>query len=282
MLLIARSSVCATTSEGVRLSAETGFTDSSSKAESAASSLRSAGFKLSESRLVAGPGPGIIKQAQPAGRHDGKLVSEVDMSTNQNAQLKTKNGNMKFATGKKTSVWMSVSFDRPQAPTGTPNAYIAILEDAKNPLYFSVLGLLSAPASFSIGAEKYSLSMNPVYTDFLKSQVTVTNAATAKKTTETFGKMMSAIHDVGASVVVNGKSYGVFYCDDVNPKGQPVTRSFLFFYVDSTGQNQIATVPAEIVPDSGVPAMFQMLNGQTLGLLQPKGKKKLQIFASVL
>lgn len=195
----------------------------------------------------------------------GAQTGDIDLASLLNKQLKSP---LKYSLGGK-DVWVSGAFDRQQ------NAYVSILVDGQDPLFFNVKGLLDKEENVSAGANKYKLYLAPNVINQMKSEIILENAADEDdKVRITLKKMLEAVGAGGAPVTVAGQTYKVFYTDDVkNGRVDKTAKTFTFILTEPNGEIHVFLIPAELVPGDKI-AVFKMFRDQRVGLMQKDGKLK--------
>lgn len=192
-------------------------------------------------------------------------VGDIDLASLLNKQLKSP---LKYNLGGK-DVWVSGAFDRQQ------NAYVSILVDGSDAVFFNVKGLLDKEESVSAGANKYTLRLSPNVINQMKSEIVLENKANEDDVVRiTLKKMLEGVGAGGASVTIGGAGYKVFYTDDI--KGGRVdktAKSFTFILTEASGEIHVFLIPAELVPGDKI-AVFKMFNNARVGLTQKDGKLK--------
>lgn len=192
-------------------------------------------------------------------------VGDIDLATLLNRQLKSP---LKYRLGGK-DVWVSWAFDRQQ------NAYVSILVDGAQPLFFNVKGLLDKEEKVTAGTAKYNLRLAPNVINQMKSEIILENAADEDNTVRiTLKKMIEGVGSTGALIAVAGQSYKVFYTDDIKA-GQvdKTAKTFTFILTEANGEFHVFLIPAELVPSDKI-AVFKMFANARVGLTQKDGKLK--------
>jgi len=192
-------------------------------------------------------------------------VGDIDLATLLNKQLKSP---LKYSLGGK-DVWIYGAFDRQQ------NAYVSILVDGSEAVFFNVKGLLDKEEQVTAGTGKYKLYLSPNVINQMKSEIVLENAANEDdKTRVTLKKMLDGVGASGASVAVAGQSYKVFYTDDIKAgRVDKSAKSFTFILTEASGEIHVFLIPAELVPGDKI-AVFKMFNNARVGLQQKDGKLK--------
>jgi hypothetical protein len=192
-------------------------------------------------------------------------VGDIDLASLLNKQLKSP---LKYSLGGK-DVWISGAFDRQQ------NAYVSILVDGSEAVFFNVKGLLDKEESVTAGTGKYKLYLSPNVINQMKSEIVLENAANEDdKTRVTLKKMLDGVGASGASVTVGGQGYKVFYTDDIKAgRVDKSAKSFTFILTEASGEIHVFLIPAELVPGDKI-AVFKMFNNARVGLQQKDGKLK--------
>ena len=196
----------------------------------------------------------------------GAQVGEIDLATLLNKQLKSP---LKYTLGGK-DVWVSGAFDRAQ------NAYVSILVDGSDAVFFNVKGLLDKEEQVTAGSAKYKLYLSPNVINQMKSEIVLENAANEDdKVRITLKKMLEAVGAGGASVAVSGQNYKVFYTDDIKAgRVDKTAKSFTFILTEGSGEIHVFLIPAELVPSDKI-AVFKMFQNVRVGLTQKDGKLKI-------
>jgi hypothetical protein len=195
----------------------------------------------------------------------GAQVGDIELSTLLNKQLK---GPLKYSLGGK-DVWVSGAFDRQQ------NAYVSILVDGSDAVFFNVKGLLDKEETVSAGANKYTLRLSPNVINQMKSEIILENKANEDDMVRiTLKKMLEGVGATGASVTVSGQGYKVFYTDDIKAgRVDKTAKTFTFILTEANGEIHVFLIPAELVPGDKI-AVFKMFNNTRVGLTQKDGKLK--------
>jgi hypothetical protein len=193
-------------------------------------------------------------------------VGDLDLATLLNKQLKSP---LKYSLGGK-DVWVSGAFDRQQ------NAYVSILVDGSDAVFFNVKGLLDKEESVKAGTNAYKLYLAPNVINQMKSEIILENVADEDdKTRITLKKMLEAVGASGAAVTIGGLPYKVFYTDDVkNGRVDKAAKTFTFIHTEANGQIHVFLIPAELVPGDKI-AVFKMFRDARVGLMQKDGKLKI-------
>lgn len=193
-------------------------------------------------------------------------VGDLDLATLLNRQLKSP---LKYNLGGK-DVWISGAFDRSQ------NAYVSILVDGSDAVFFNVKGLLDKEEAVTAGTKKYKLYLAPNVINQMKSEIILENAADEDdKVRITLKKMLEGVGAGGAPVTVGGQAYKVFYTDDVkNGRVDKAAKTFTFILTEPNGEIHVFLIPAELVPGDKI-AVFKMFKDQRVGLQQKDGKLKI-------
>ncbi|UPT73428.1 MAG: hypothetical protein M0D55_16385 [Elusimicrobiota bacterium] len=192
-------------------------------------------------------------------------VGDLDLATLLNKQLKSP---LKYSLGGK-DVWVSGAFDRSE------NAYVSILVDGSEPVFFNVKGLLDKEESVRAGANTYKLYLAPNVINQMKSEIILENAADEDdKTRITLKKMLDAVSASGAAVTIGGLPYKVFYTDDVKNGRVDKTKKTFTFILTENGQFHVFMIPADLVPGDRI-AVFKMFRDARVGLMQKDGKLKI-------
>lgn len=192
---------------------------------------------------------------------------ELDLAPMLNRHLKT---SLAFTLGGK-NLWVSGAFDKAQ------NAFVSILVDGAEPLFFNVKGLLDKEETLVIGNATYKLSLAPNVIDQLESEIVLKNVANRKdRESVTIKEMLAAVSAAGADVKVGGQAYKAFYYDDIKDgRADKTNKAFAFILTDGKGEIHVFLVPAELVPADKI-AVFKMYENHRIGLAQVSGK--LQVF----
>lgn len=192
-------------------------------------------------------------------------VGDIDLAALLNKQLKS---SLKYNLGGK-DVWISGAFDRQQ------NAYVSILVDGSDAVFFNVKGLLDKEEAVTAGTAKYKLYLAPNVINQMKSEIILENAADEDdKVRVTLKKMLEAVGAAGAAVTVGGQSYKVFYTDDIkNGRVDKTAKTFTFILTEPNGEIHVFLIPADLVPSDKI-AVFKMFNNGRVGLVQKDGKLK--------
>jgi hypothetical protein len=199
----------------------------------------------------------------PAGA--GAQVGDIDLAALLNKQLKSP---LKYTLGGK-EVWVSGAFDRQQ------NAYVSILVNGSDPLFFNVKGLLDKEETVSAGTAQYTLRLSPNVINQMKSEIVLENKSNEDDVVRiTLKKMLDAVGASGAPVAVAGQNYKVFYTDDVKAgRVDKTAKTFTFILTEANGEIHVFLIPAELVPSDKV-AVFKMFANARVGLTQKDGKLK--------
>lgn len=192
-------------------------------------------------------------------------VSSIDLATLLNRQLKSP---LKYTLGGKT-VWVSGAFDRSQ------NAYVSILVDGSEAVFFNVKGLLDKEESVTSGTAKYKLYLAPNVINQMKSEIILENAADEDdKTRITLKKMLEGVGAGGETAKVGAQTYKVFYTDDIKAgRVDKTAKTITFILTEATGEIHVFLIPAELVPSDKI-AVFKMFQNARVGLTQKDGKLK--------
>ncbi|MEQ1917985.1 MAG: hypothetical protein ABL955_02210 [Elusimicrobiota bacterium] len=192
-------------------------------------------------------------------------VGDIDLASLLNKQLKSP---LKYSLGGK-DVWVSGAFDRQQ------NAYVSILVDGSEPVFFNVKGLLDKEEQVVTGTAKYKVRLSPNVINQMKSEIILENLANEDDMVRiTLKKMLEGVGATGAAVTVAGQSYKVFYTDDVKAgRVDKTAKSFTFILTEASGEIHVFLIPAEIVPSDKI-AVFKMFANARVGLTQKDGKLK--------
>lgn len=192
-------------------------------------------------------------------------VGDIDLATLLNKQLKSP---LKYSLGGK-DVWVSGAFDRQQ------NAYVSILVDGSEPVFFNVKGLLDKEEQVVTGTAKYKVRLSPNVINQMKSEIILENLANEDDMVRiTLKKMLEGVGATGAAVTVAGQNYKVFYTDDVKAgRVDKTAKSFTFILTEASGEIHVFLIPAEIVPSDKI-AVFKMFANARVGLMQKDGKLK--------
>lgn len=199
----------------------------------------------------------------PAGA--GAQIGDIDLTTLLNRQLKSP---LKYSLGGK-DVWVSGAFDRQQ------NAYVSILVDGSEPVFYNVRGLLDKEETVSAGANKYTLRLSPNVINQMKSEIVLENKADEDDAVRiTLKKMLDGVGATGAPVAVSGQNYKVFYTDDIKAgRVDKTAKTFTFILTEASGEIHVFLIPAELVPGDKI-AVFKMFSNVRVGLMQKDGKLK--------
>ena len=193
-------------------------------------------------------------------------VGSIDLATLLNRQLKSP---LKYSLGGK-DVWVSGAFDRQQ------NAYVSILVDGSEALFFNVKGLLDKEETITAGTAKYKLYLAPNVINQMKSEIILENAANEDdKVRVTLKKMLEGVGAGGAAATVGGQSYKIFYTDDIkNGRVDKTAKTITFILTEASGEIHVFLIPAELVPADKI-AVFKMFANARVGLMQKDGKLKI-------
>jgi len=170
------------------------------------------------------------------------------------------------------SVWFSGVFDRGTYDQGKnayvdPTAYLSMLIDG-NPSasIFKVTDLLMNPQTLTIGSGQFKIKLSPDITDQLGSEIVVINLADNHKDRITLRDLLNNVKNAGEAVASGGRTYKLFYYDEVkNGRLDPASKLFAFIVTDSGGEFHVFMIPSELVP-SDKAAVFKLLDGRPLGL----------------
>ena len=192
-------------------------------------------------------------------------TADIDLATLLNKQLKSQ---LKYTMGGK-DVWISGAFDRQQ------NAFVSILVDGSDAVFFNVKGLLDKEESVTAGANTYKLYLSPNVINQMKSEIVLENAANEDdKVRVTLKKMLDAVGAAGADAKVGDQTYKVFYTDDIKAgRVDKTAKTFSFILTEANGQIHVFLIPAELVPSDKI-AVFKMFKDRRVGLSQKDGKLK--------
>ncbi|MDD5304793.1 MAG: hypothetical protein PHS14_16985 [Elusimicrobia bacterium] len=192
-------------------------------------------------------------------------VGDIDLATLLNKQLKSP---LKYSLGGK-DVWISGAFDRQQ------NAYVSILVNGSEPLFFNVKGLLDKEEQIVSGTAKYTLRLSPNVINQMKSEIILENTVNEDDMVRiTLKKMLEGVGATGAAVAVSGQNYKVFYTDDIKAgRVDKTAKSFTFILTEASGEIHVFLIPAELVPSDKI-SVFKMFANARVGLLQKDGKLK--------
>jgi hypothetical protein len=193
-------------------------------------------------------------------------VGDIDLAALLNKQLKSP---LKYSLGGK-DVWVSGAFDRQQ------NAYVSILVDGSDAVFFNVKGLLDKEETVSAGTAKYTLRLSPNVINQMKSEIILENKANEDDMVRiTLKKMLEGVGATGAAVAVSGQSYKVFYTDDIKAgRVDKTAKTFTFILTEANGEIHVFLIPAELVPSDKI-AVFKMFSNVRVGLAQKDGKLKI-------
>lgn len=193
-------------------------------------------------------------------------VGDIDLETLLNKQLKSP---LKYSLGGK-DVWVSGAFDRQQ------NAYVSILVDGSDAVFFNVKGLLDKEEQVTAGTAKYNLRLAPNVINQMKSEIILENKANEDDVVRiTLKKMLEGVGATGAAVAVSGQSYKVFYTDDIKAgRVDKTAKTFTFILTEANGEIHVFLIPAELVPSDKI-AVFKMFANARIGLAQKEGKLKI-------
>lgn len=196
----------------------------------------------------------------------GAQVGDIDLASLLNKQLK---GPLKYSLGGK-DVWVSGAFDRQQ------NAYVSILVDGSEAVFFNVKGLLDKEETVSAGTAKYTLRLSPNVINQMKSEIILENKANEDDMVRiTLKKMLEGVGATGAAATVSGQAYKVFYTDDIKAgRVDKTAKTFTFILTEGNGEIHVFLIPAELVPSDKI-AVFKMFNNARVGLAQKDGKLKI-------
>lgn len=192
-------------------------------------------------------------------------VGDIDLASLLNKQLK---GPLKYSLGGK-EVWVSGAFDRQQ------NAYVSILVDGSEAVFFNVKGLLDKEETVSAGTNKYTLRLSPNVINQMKSEIILENKADEDDMVRiTLKKMLEGVGATGAAVTAGGKGYKVFYTDDIKAgRVDKTAKTITFIHTEASGEIHVFLIPAELVPSDKI-AVFKMFANARVGLSQKDGKLK--------
>lgn len=192
-------------------------------------------------------------------------VGDIDLASLLNKQLK---GPLKYSLGGK-EVWVSGAFDRQQ------NAYVSILVDGSEAVFFNVKGLLDKEETVSAGTNKYTLRLSPNVINQMKSEIILENKADEDDMVRiTLKKMLEGVGATGAAVSAGGKAYKVFYTDDIKAgRVDKTAKTITFIHTEASGEIHVFLIPAELVPSDKI-AVFKMFANARVGLSQKDGKLK--------
>ena len=195
----------------------------------------------------------------------GAQVGDIDLASLLNKQLKSP---LKYSLGGK-DVWVSGAFDRQQ------NAYVSILVDGSEAVFFNVKGLLDKEEQVVTGTAKYKVRLSPNVINQMKSEIILENLANEDDMVRiTLKKMLEGVAATGAGVAVAGQNYKVFYTDDVKAgRVDKMAKSFTFILTEASGEIHVFLIPAELVPSDKI-AVFKMFLNARVGLIQKDGKLK--------
>ncbi len=209
----------------------------------------------------------VIQQTGASVRGLAAPVAQLELGGLLNKHLKT---TLKFNLGGK-DLWISGAFDRDQ------NAFVSILVDGSEPLFFNVRALLDKEELLAIGTGSYKLSLSPNIINQMESEIVLKNVADRKdRESVTIKEMLDAVSAAGAELKLSDQSYRAFYYDDIkNGRQDKTAKAFAFILTDAKGEIHAFLVPADLVP-SDKAAVFKMYNNKTVGLQQAGGK--LQVF----
>jgi hypothetical protein len=192
-------------------------------------------------------------------------VASLDLGALLNRQLKTQ---LKYSLGGK-DVWVSGAFDRAQ------NAYVSILVDGPEAVFYNVKGLLDKEETVSAGTNKYTLRLSPNVVNQMKSEIVLENKDNEDDVVRiTLKKMLDAVGAVGDMAKVGAQTYKVFYTDDIkNGRVDKTEKTITFILTEPNGEIHVFLIPAELVPLDKI-AVFKMFNNGRVGLTQKDGKLK--------
>jgi hypothetical protein len=193
------------------------------------------------------------------------LAADVELSPLLNAQLKTR---LRYSIGGRT-VWFGGTFD------GNKTAYLSILADGYQPLYFDVKGLLNGDRDFTIASGRYTLSLSPNIFHKMHSHLKVKDASSGRELVSfTVQDMLDAITAAGRAVTISGQGYHVYYTDGLK-NGRADASSRMFVFVCGAAQDfHIYLIPEASVPSDKL-AVFSMYNGLRVGLTNQAGHLKI-------
>ncbi len=193
------------------------------------------------------------------------VAADLELAPLLNAQLKTR---LRYQIGGRT-VWFGGTFD------GNKTAYLSILFDGYQPLYFDVKGLLNGDRAFTVGAARYALSLSPNIFHRMHSRLILKDAGTGQELANfTVQDMLDAITAAGRPVSISGQGYHVYYTDGLNG-GRPDPAHRLFVFVYGAAQDfHIYLIPEASVPTDKL-AVFSMFNGLRVGLSRQDGHLKI-------
>ncbi len=194
-------------------------------------------------------------------------VGDIDLAALLNKQLKSP---LKYTLGGK-DVWVSGAFDRDS------NAYVSILVDGSEAVFFNVKGLLDKEESFGAGTAKYKVRLSPNVINQMKSEIILENTANEDDVVRiTLKKMLEGVGATGAAVTVGGQNYKVFYTDGIKAgRVDKTAKTFTFILTEASGEIHVFLIPAdeEHVPSNKI-AVFKMFANARVGLTQKDGKLK--------
>lgn len=207
----------------------------------------------------------VVGQAEQLSLLAAAPVLELDLAPLLNRHLKT---SLAFTLGGK-NLWVSGAFDKAQ------NAFVSILVEGAEALFYNVKGLLDKEETLVIGSATYKLSLAPNVIDQLESEIVLKNVANRKdRESVTIKEMLAAVSAAGADVKVAGQSYKAFYYDDIKDgRADKTNQAFAFILTDSKGEIHVFLVPSELVPSDKI-AIFKMYENRRIGLTQADGKLK--------
>lgn len=278
LLSLSMSAAAAPVSEGLVLGAEQNFFSLQAGAlRFAPGAAQNADFGRPASAAIAGL-PDLngfdtfLKEhttvvRQEAGSLSGLAgpVAQFDLAGLLNKHLKT---TLTFNLGGK-DLWISGAFDRDQ------NAFVSILVDGQEPLFFNVRALLDKEETLVIGSATYKLSLSPNIINQMESEIVLKNVANRKdRESVTIKEMLSAVSAAGAELKLSDQAYRAFYYDDIkNGRQDKTAKAFAFILTDAKGEIHAFLVPADLVP-SDKAAIFKMYNNKPVGLQQIGGSLK--------
>ncbi|MBI5246771.1 MAG: hypothetical protein HY923_06285 [Elusimicrobia bacterium] len=202
---------------------------------------------------------------EPIGATAATEVAAIDLAALLNKQLKSQ---LKYNLGGK-DVWVSGAFDRQQ------NAYVSILVDGSDAVFYNVKGLLDKEETVSAGANKYTLRLSPNVINQMKSEIVLENKANEDDVVRiTLKKMLDAVGATGDTAKVGGQTYKVFYTDDIkNGRVDKTAKTISFILTEPNGEIHVVLIPAELVPSDKI-AVFKMFKDARVGMTQKDGKLK--------
>lgn len=189
---------------------------------------------------------------------------ELDLAAMRNRHFKTK---LSYPLSGK-QVWISGSFDRAK------NAYVSILVDGQEPVFFNIAGLVDKEQVLNVGSARYKVFLSPNIIHKLKSEIVLENMADEDQQKRiSVTKLLGAATSAGEAISLGGQSYHVFYFDDIKDGRLDGSRQTLAF-APAIDDFTVYLVGGEQVASDKI-NVFPMFKDRRVGLMQSGGKLKI-------